>query len=834
MMTMVCMGMVNLALLSAAEPPAIPYDAEAGRWLFDEEAIVSRNDVVYTTPSVEPWEAMPTGGGDLSAMVRCDGESLHLHLTKSDAWGFQAPADAPPGTRYFNNVSPGHVELRLGDRGKDLAAKSFRQRLDLYEGKVVVELGGGNSSVRIEVWGHPTRKVLVVEITDPESSLDAQRIELSEWRESMEVGADGKIVYARELHTRPAAPHMASAGMEDYFDADSDPLLGRGTAVALTSSVEADTGAAQDQVATLTLPAECPTRYHILIATAVTTEGDPLADAKRVLDDATQIPIDQLKSEHVAWWRDYWQRSFLRLESADKSAQWLTAAYHVHLYTLGCVNRGSVPAKWDGGAGLMRGDERTWGLAEWIQEVRFTYLPLYAANRLDMARGLTRHYSDMVPYLTEQTRKMWGVDGLWIPETVLPWGGIEDWVLNEDADGCMPSYATWDVGQAPYGRFDRYNRYVGFLMTAGPELCWHYLAYHEYSGDSEFLDREAYPVIRGVCEFLSNLLRQGEDGKYHLDPANALETWWMVRDPADTMDAVRWLYPEFIRLAEQRGQDAVLRQICAMQLAALPEPSIGLWHPDGTVDSTIDAYAPAAAVGEPAKSCNFENPALYRVFPFGLSGIGSDDHARAATTFKHRIFSGSQGWAMDAIWAARLGLRGEACSLLTAHAKRWNRFRYGGWDSGNSSVFPDNLSVVPYTDAGGVACFALNEILLQSYDGVIRLVPAVADDWSGVFRLRAERGFLVSADFVGTEVRLAEVTSLHGNECVIANPWPGTCLVHSDGDTILRTNDRIVRFVTDAGNRYTLEPDERPLTIYSPAAFDDSPNDSEGMPGRDH
>ena len=39
------------------------------------------------------------GGGDLSAMIRWDG-SLHLHLSKSDGWGFQAAPDALPGTRF--------------------------------------------------------------------------------------------------------------------------------------------------------------------------------------------------------------------------------------------------------------------------------------------------------------------------------------------------------------------------------------------------------------------------------------------------------------------------------------------------------------------------------------------------------------------------------------------------------------------------------------------------------------------------------------------------------------------------------------------------------------
>ncbi len=107
------------SLSVAAEPQQIPYDPASATWLFDAAGLVSRNDVLYTSPSVEPWEAMPVGGGDLSAMVRYDGENLHLHLTKSDAWGFQTPPDAPLGTRFFNNVSPGHIRITLGDRARN-------------------------------------------------------------------------------------------------------------------------------------------------------------------------------------------------------------------------------------------------------------------------------------------------------------------------------------------------------------------------------------------------------------------------------------------------------------------------------------------------------------------------------------------------------------------------------------------------------------------------------------------------------------------------------------------------------------------------------------------
>ncbi len=793
-----------LASATAADEPG--YDRQDRRWRIDPAQVVAANDVVYTTPSAEPWEAMPTGGGDFSAMVRWDG-TLRLHLSKSDCWGFQAPPDALPGSRFFNNTSPGHVRIDFGARGPEAASRRFRQRMDLYHGRIAFELGDGQDAPRVEVWGHPARKVLVVEVIDPGTALGAARVELSEWRATMRAGAGGGTVYAREVHERPARPHLANTGMQDFFGPDRDPLLGRGTAVVVASPALAPASCtAAESTATFLLPEKRPERYWLLIAAAVTPRGDPLAEARRELDQSARAGINTLKAEHEAWWRDYWGRSVLRMTSPDRSADRLCAAYHVHLYTLGCVNRGPYPAKWDGGPGLMRGDERHWGLAEWVQEIRFTYQPLYAANRLDMARGLTRHYSAMAPYLTEQTRRMWDLPGLWIPETVLPWGHAEDFVLKDDGRGAVGSnFRRPSKDKTPYARFDLYNPYIGFLFTSGLEVCEHYLLYYRYSGDEEFLRQEAYPAIRGVCEFLSGIMRKEADGRYHLDPANALETWWMVRDPADTMAGIQAVFPEFVRLSERYGLDAELRERCAAVLAALPEPARGLWGADGRIVTDVDVYAPAAAQGTSHARSNAENPALYRVFPFGLSGIGSPDRALACRTFERRICPLEHGWSMDALWAARLGLGDEACRLLAQHAERFQRYRYGGWTSNDSRVFPGGLSAAPFLDAGGLSAAALNEVLLQSHGGVLRVAPAVARDWSGVFRLRAEGGSMVTAELDGGDVRIVEVQSLWGRECVLANPWSGGWVVREGDQTLAQGNGALIRFATRAGGVYLLE-----------------------------
>ena len=802
-----------------AEP--LPYDISGLRWTLDPVAAVSAHDTVYTKPPREPWEAMPVGGGDLSAMVRCTGDALILHLTKSDAWGFQTPPDAPAGSRFFNNVSPGTVTILLGEKAAELAGKRFRQRLDLMRGWIVVELGEGENQVLFSIWGDPERTVLFVEMDDPKDLLSGVTVSLTEWRDSMEVWVKEGKIGAVEVHARPARPHLRNTGMDDYFAEGDDPLKGRGTAVVVgVEDATVSNPKTEGKTASMRVEFKKPSEPRLFgISCSVKPHGDPTPEAKAQLDALLAKPSQELHAQRDVWWKDWWSKSFLSL-TGDPMAERLCRAYHVHLYALACTNRGSVPSKWDGGPGLMRRDERTWGLAEWVQEVRFTYMPLYAANRLEMAKGLTNHYTQMRPYLKRQTETMWGVDGLWIPETVLPWGHAEDWVLKEDDGPFVESFRKWDPETAPYGKFERFNRYIGFLFTAGLEMAHHYLEYYDYSQDADYLRDEAYPVVREVCRFLSNLLRKGDDGLYHLDPANGLETWWLVRDPADTLDGIRAIFPRFIALSKQYDADAALREKCKTILARLPEPTRAHWERSGQIVPDPDSYAPAAAAGPIAGARNFEIPALYRVYPFGLSGIGSADRDVCIHTFNRRIWGITNSWSLDAVWAARLGLADEAARLLGEHAEKYHRFPYGGWDSSNSSVWPGGLSACPYVDGAGLSAFCLQEMLLQSHEDAIRVLPATPANWNGVFRLRARGGFLISGVFREGKPVFVEIESPTGGEVVIHHPWKGGGSDPGKNPPVVVRSSEKTRTLESPGDVlwFEMKPGEKRV-LHAPDAF---------------
>jgi hypothetical protein len=391
-------------------------------------------------------------------MVRYDG-ALHLHLHKSDACGFAAPSDAPSMTRFFTPVSPGHVTVQI-DPAPDLTGPGgYKQRLDLHRGQIALRLGTGSNAVRIQVWGHPTRRLLVVEVDDPRSGA-AGEVVLSEWRDGMQVRVEGDRLLAEEISDRAAAPELANCGMEGYFAPEADPLLGRGIGVAVGVSDPSRADAtATGRIAIMHLPADNSGRRVVYIAVAVTQRGDPLAAAQEELQAALAQPLEKLRTEQRQWWQEYWRRSWLSLHSADEEADYQTALWYVHLYTLGCTNRGPWPASWHCGAGILEGDRNHWGLSQWVQEIRMNYWPLPGANHLEMARGVLDFYTAMLPYLQEQTRRMWGIEGLWIPETVLPIHLIRPLRRRSgrrhrgSRAGSTPSTPTWPFCLAPAWRW---------------------------------------------------------------------------------------------------------------------------------------------------------------------------------------------------------------------------------------------------------------------------------------------------------------------------------------------------------------------------------------------
>jgi hypothetical protein len=120
----------------------------------------------------------------------------------------------------------------------------------------------------------------------------------------------------------------------------------------------------------------------------------------------------------------------------------------------------------------------------------------------------------------------------------------------------------------------------------------------------------------------------------------------------------------------------------------------------------------------------------------------------------------------------------------------------------------------------GVHLAAMNESLLQSYNGKIRVFPALPNDASLVtrFTLAATGGFLVTSEREGGDVKYVGLASALGNMATVINPW-GTAAVQvrkiGVSAPVMSASTGTLTFATDAGGVYVVERVAKPLTGYT-------------------
>jgi hypothetical protein len=103
----------------------------------------------------------------------------------------------------------------------------------------------------------------------------------------------------------------------------------------------------------------------------------------------------------------------------------------------------------------------------------------------------------------------------------------------------------------------------------------------------------------------------------------------------------------------------------------------------------------------------------------------------------------------------------------------------------------------------------VNECLLQSYTGTLRLFPNWPDDSTAEFHtLRAAGAFLVSAARTSSGVSWVAIESEAGSPVRMVNPWGGTVrcgVTRAGAETVTKLSGDILEFETEPGDWIVLE-----------------------------
>ena len=248
------------------------------------------------------------------------------------------------------------------------------------------------------------------------------------------------------------------------------------------------------------------------------------------------------------------------------------------------------------------------------------------------------------------------------------------------------------------------------------------------------------------------------------------------------------------------------------------------------------------------------------VFPSGLIGLANRGEPifEAAVNTARLYAPDLMGWDPLPIVLARLGLGTELAEILKGHPDRWQFFPSGLGHYGPPDIMkaestlrfarhmvsgvvtgqvekpsPENdfpMESWPFRhmdlEASSVFAAALNEALLQSHEGIIRVAPAVAKAQNARFTLHAAGGFVVSAEVREGAPLWIAIRSSRGGTCRVANPWPEARL-YTGTRFRSRTTDKTVRLETRTGELLILAPDDETWRAWRTEALNYAPNAKE-------
>ena len=791
---------------------------ESSRLKVDYRALVSRCDLVYETPVKAPVEGLPIGNGRMGTLVWTTPSAIHLQINRNDVFAVnEEHAGAQFAPTDYCGACAG-IAVDVGGRPFE-AGEAFKRRLSLYDAEVTL----AGEAVRVRCFVGTAADVLALEIDDRRTEPQPVRLTISTWR-APEVVTGGHVARYEFPESKDAALVVQRFHEKDYHCASAVAARVAEDGMRIEKATE--------KSRTIVAPAKKGKRTILISSAASWTPGaDVGKTAVELTNSAGELTYDELRAEHIRWWRDFWSRTYLDLTSDDGAAELMQRVRYLHMYYMASTSRGALPPKWNGSLFITEGDDRQWGSQFWIWTMEMLYFPLLAADAVELTGSYFDMYVRQLPECEVAARQRWNSQGAYFPETTAFDGPtvLADDVALEFQDvllGRKPHTELSDRALAQC-QFDSHLRcvinpregrytWISHVASSGSELAVQAWWRYRCTGDRKWLQTHAYPLLRGTVEFYRHLVRKGKDGRYHVHGTNAHEDFWGVTDGIMDLAAIRGTAPLAIRAAEILEVDAELRAAWGEFLENLAPYPMGSDPRSKALAGGVladDVWA-AGHLGDVNGQHNPEDVWLNPVFPFEDWTLATrqptlDKIVLKTLDLAPRHASVLGGAKLNTairtpIAVSRAGRSSELPAVLASYYAAFSPL-----SNGMSLFEGPNAQSIEHL---GLISMTLQEALLQSVSArpggpeIINVFPAWPKEWDASFRMLARGGFLVTAAASSGEVKFVEIESRIGEPCRLRNPWGGPCLVTEIGGRAEKQSGDILRFNTRRGEHYRVRP----------------------------